>query len=94
MLKGLGVLFFVGLLITASIGLAGGGPHWLRYVGSGTLFFLLMLILTQVSNLPDRNEVKKIISGGDEGEELFSAEGADGQIDQGIPHDRDLMGKN
>jgi len=51
----------VGLLVAASIGLGGGGPDWLRYVGSGTLFLFLMLILTQVSQLPTKVEYKAMI---------------------------------
>lgn len=60
MIRGIGVLALMCLLVAASIGLAGGGPDWLRYVGTSVLFALLMLILTQLSNLPDKNEYRII----------------------------------
>ena len=61
MLRGIGVIALMGLLVVATIGLAGDGPDWFRYVGTGTLFFLLLLILTQVSQLPDKAEYKAMI---------------------------------
>ena len=85
MIKGLGVLSLVTLLVVATIGLAGGGPWWFRYVGSGTLFFLLMLILTQLSNLPDKDEYRRMTLGGAGGEEIYSSEpigGEPGEMDQ------------
>jgi len=75
MLKGLGVLVFMGLLVVATIGMAGEGPHWFRYVGSGMLFTLLMLILAQTSQLPDKEEYRKMFEP-PEGEEVYSADEA------------------
>ena len=63
----------IALLVVATIGLAGGGPWWFRYIGSGMLFLMLLLILTQTSNLPDKEEYRRMFSGG-EGEEIYSAE--------------------
>lgn len=91
MLKGLGVLALMALLVVATIGMAGQGPVWVRYVGSGTMFFLLMLILTQLSNMPDKAEYRRMM-GHPDGQEVFSAE--DSPVDRGLPHDRDVMGRN
>lgn len=57
MLKGLGVIAVVGFLGLATIGLAGGGPVWLRYVGAGTIFLMLLLILGIVSGIPSKQEL-------------------------------------
>lgn len=51
----------MALLAAATVGLAGGGPDWLRYVGSGTVFFFLLLNLGLMSQLPDKNEYREMI---------------------------------
>jgi len=61
MLRGLGIITLIALLAVATVGLAGGGPVWLRYVGSGTVFFFLLLILGLLSQLPDKNEYREMI---------------------------------
>ena len=61
MLRGLGILVIMALLGAATVGLSGGGPEWLRYVGSGTLFVFLLLILGQLSQLPDKAEYREMI---------------------------------
>lgn len=62
MIKGLLILMLMVLLGVATVGLAGGGPYWLRYVGSGTLFVFLLLILGQLSQLPDKTEYREMIN--------------------------------
>lgn len=54
-----------GLLAVATVGLSGEGPVWTKYVGSGMVFVLLMLILTQVSNIPSTIDMRKMLSGTD-----------------------------
>lgn len=61
-MKGLSVLLILALLVVATIGLSGEGPVWTKYVGAGTVFLLLMLILQQISNIPTASEQRKIIS--------------------------------
>jgi len=56
-LKVIGIILAVGFLAAATVGLAGGGPWWLRYVGSGAVFFLLLLILGVVSGIPNKQEL-------------------------------------
>jgi hypothetical protein len=75
MLRGLGVLMLMGLLAAATVGLAGGGPSWLRYVGSGTVFAFLILILGQLSQLPNKEEYQAMFAQ-PEGEEVYSADDA------------------
>ena len=65
----------LGLLVISAIGMAGEGPPWFRYVGSGMLFLLLMLILQQTSNLPDKAEYRKMFEP-PAGEEVYSADDA------------------
>jgi len=61
MLRFLGALVIVAWLTASAIGLAGGGPPWLSYVGTSAVFVLLLLILGQTSQLPDRKEVAEMI---------------------------------
>lgn len=61
-MKTLGVLLIMAVLVIATIGLSGDGPVWTRYVGAGTLFALLLLILTQLSNIPNTTELRKIFA--------------------------------
>ena len=81
----------LGLLVISVIGIAGQGDVWMRYVGSGMLFLLLMLILQQVSNMPDRNELQSMLTGEPEGEEIFSSEPGQDPLAREA---RDLVGKN
>lgn len=60
-MKTLGALFTLALMIISIIGFSGEGPDWTRWVGAVTLFSLLMIILTQTSNLPTASELKKIL---------------------------------
>lgn len=55
----LGVVL-IAYLVVATIGLAGGGPEWLRYVGAATVMVMLLLILQGVSNIPTATEQKKM----------------------------------
>lgn len=64
-MKALLALAMAGLLVVATIGLSGEGPVWTKYVGSGMVFVLLMLILTGVSNIPSTTDIKKILMGAD-----------------------------
>jgi hypothetical protein len=61
-LKALGILVVIGTLGVATIGLAGGGPWWFGYVGSGSVFLLLMLILGVVSNIPSKQDVAQRVA--------------------------------
>lgn len=61
-MKTLGVLLIMAVLVIATIGLSGDGPVWTRYVGAGTLFALLLLILTQLSNIPNTTELRKLFA--------------------------------
>jgi hypothetical protein len=76
MLRGLGILMLIGLLAVATVGLAGGGPSWMRYIGSGTVFAFLILILGQLSQLPNKEEYQAMFAQPEGGEELYSADDA------------------
>jgi len=65
----------MGLLAAATIGMAGGGPWWLSYVGSGTMFAFLILILGQLSQLPNKEEYQAMFAQ-PEAEEVYSADDA------------------
>lgn len=54
-------MMIIALLVVATIGLSGEGQLWTRYVGAGTVFLFLLLILQQVSNIPTVNEQNKIL---------------------------------
>jgi hypothetical protein len=62
-MKGLSAILLIALLAVATFGLSGEGPVWTKYVGAGTVFVLLMLILQGVSNIPNAAEQRKIIVG-------------------------------
>lgn len=58
--------FMSGLLlvivVASSVGLAGEGPGWMKMLGSGTLFFMLTMILIQISNIPTMSEQKSLMN--------------------------------
>lgn len=62
-MKGLQVLVLAALLVISTIGISGEGPVWMKYVGCGMIYVLLMLILTQVSNIPSTTDLKKMLLG-------------------------------
>lgn len=64
-MKALLALATAGLMVVSTIGLSGEGPAWTKYVGSGMVFVLLMLILTGVSNLPSAADLRKTLMGVD-----------------------------
>ncbi len=49
MLKALGVLTALAILVMATIGLAGGGAPWMRYLGASVVMFLLVGTFAMVS---------------------------------------------
>ena len=61
-MKVISAIAMAALLVISTIGLSGEGAVWTLYVGAGTILTLLMLILTQVSNIPNSNEQKKILT--------------------------------
>lgn len=82
MLKGLGILVVSGVLAVGFVGLAGGGPWWFRYVGSGAVFALLLLILGIVSTIPSKQDLAQRVA-------------ADAQAhDQNAPREMDYDGEN
>jgi hypothetical protein len=60
-MKGLQALVMLALLAIGTIGLSGEGPIWTRYVGSGLLFAMLMINITQTANSPTTAEIKKFL---------------------------------
>lgn len=62
-MKVLQTVVLLALLVISTFGLSGEGPVWTRYVGSGLLLVLLMLILQQISNIPTGAELRRMLTG-------------------------------
>ena len=55
MIKMLGILALAAIMVVATIGLAGQGPVWVRYVGAITVLGLLIAISAKLNNLVEQD---------------------------------------
>jgi hypothetical protein len=60
-MNGFKALVLVALTVIGTIGFSGDGPLWTRYVASGYLFVLLLVIVSQSLNTPTIVDMKKLL---------------------------------
>ena len=75
MIKVFGILAVVAIVVVATIGLAGQGPVWVRYVGAITVLGLLIAISAKLNSLVEQSstvDMKSKISSSDrEGKQIW-----------------------